>query len=185
MNALELRKALKKKKPTFIRQEGWKKKKFKNSPKWRRPKGIHSKMRRMFKGRHACPSQGWRSPKEVRGLHPSGLIPVIVRNEKELSKIKENSGIIIAATVGKKKRLQIAKKAIELGIKVVNIDPKRFVEKVEQELKEKTKKKEAEAKIRKEEPKPVKETKKPEETPEEKKEREKREKEKILTKREL
>ena len=40
---LELRKRIKRKKPEFIRQDAHKKKSLES--KWRKPKGLHSKMR--------------------------------------------------------------------------------------------------------------------------------------------
>ena len=73
---IELRKAIKEKKPIFIRQDNPKRKKL--SYKWRKPKGIHSKIRHHFKGRRKMPSPGYKSPAAVRGFHSSGLKIVYV-----------------------------------------------------------------------------------------------------------
>ncbi|USS40862.1 50S ribosomal protein L32e [Thermococcus aggregans] len=118
---LRIRARLKKKKPKFLRQEWWRFPKFKNDPKWRRPKGTDSKMRLKLKGKARSPSIGWSSPKAVRGLHPSGYEEVLVHNVKELEAIDPTrQAARIARTVGKRKRLMIIERAKELGIKVLN-----------------------------------------------------------------
>ncbi|AMM54418.1 MULTISPECIES: 50S ribosomal protein L32e [Thermococcaceae] len=118
---LRVRARLKRKKPKFLRQEWWRYPKFKNDPKWRRPKGIDSKMRLKLKGKPRSPSIGWSSPRLVRGLHPSGYEEVLVHNVKELEKLDpKRQAARIAHTVGRKKRIEILKRAEELGIKVLN-----------------------------------------------------------------
>jgi len=114
---LRIRAKIKRKKPRFLRQEWW----FKNNPKWRRPKGIDSKMRLKKKGKARSPSIGWSSPKAVRGLHPSGYEEVLVHNVKELEAIDPTrQAARIAGTVGARKREAIMARAKELGVKVLN-----------------------------------------------------------------
>jgi large subunit ribosomal protein L32e len=109
----------KKVKPKFRRQEWFQVKRL--GEKWRKPRGLDSKMRLCKKGKPAMPSIGYRSPKEVRGLHPSGLVEVMVRNPKELEKIDPKRHVArIASAVGRRKRSAIIKRAQELKIKVVN-----------------------------------------------------------------
>ncbi len=116
---LKLREELKRKKPKFRRQEWHRYKRL--GEKWRRPKGRHSKMRRKLKGKPKMPNPGYRSPKKVRGLHPSGYEEVLVYNPKDLEKIDpERQAARIASRVGKRKRREILKKAEELGIVVLN-----------------------------------------------------------------
>lgn len=118
---LRLRAKLKRKKPKFLRQEWWRFDKFKNDPKWRRPKGTDSKMRMKLKGKARSPSIGWSSPRLVRGLHPSGYEDVLVHNVKELEMLDpQRQAARIAHTVGKRKRMAIIERAKELGIKVLN-----------------------------------------------------------------
>ena len=65
---------------------------------------------------------GYRGPKEVRGLHPSGFEEVMIFNVADLKKIDPNKQAIrIGGTVGTKKRLEIAKKANELEIRILNM----------------------------------------------------------------
>src|SRR3989344_9388886 len=91
---LEIRKELKERKPEFIRQDNPKRKKL--NYKWRKPKGIHSKIRHHFKGRRKMPSPGYKSPRKVKGLHSSGLKMIHVFSASDASKIrKETEGIII------------------------------------------------------------------------------------------
>lgn len=67
------------------------------------------------------PSIGYRAPKELRYLHPSGFKEVLVYNVDDLQKIDASKEAVkIAHTVGKKKRSEILKKAEELKIKVLN-----------------------------------------------------------------
>ncbi len=87
--------------------------------KWRRPKGIDSKKRIERKDKGPVVKIGYRTPRVIRGLHPSGYPEVIVYNPWELEGL---SGVVvrIARTVGARKRAQILEKAKELGLKVVN-----------------------------------------------------------------
>jgi large subunit ribosomal protein L32e len=118
---LELRKKLKSKKPEFLRHLWWKKPKFKNDPKWRKPKGTDNKMRLKKKGYPPLVEIGYRGPKLVRGLHPSGKKPVVIHNPKELEKLDPETHIIyIGGDVGLRKRIEIMKIAYEKGFKVAN-----------------------------------------------------------------
>ncbi|MEM4646039.1 MAG: eL32 family ribosomal protein, partial [Zestosphaera sp.] len=67
------------------------------------------------------PSSGFGTPREIRGLHPSGLRPVVVHNVKELESLNPSEVIVyVGRTVGKRKRAEIINKARELGILVAN-----------------------------------------------------------------
>ncbi len=118
---LNVRKERKSRKPVFLRYLWWKFPKFKNQYKWRKPKGNDNKMRLHWKGYPAVVSIGYRSPEQVRGLHPSGFEIVIVHSVKDLESVNpQKQAIYIARTVGLKKRLEIIRKAKELGIKILN-----------------------------------------------------------------
>ncbi len=116
---LKIRDKIKKKKPKFRRQEWFRKKGL--GKKWRKPRGLHSKLRRHKKTRGALPSPGYGSPAEVRGLNKQGLREVIVNNLEDIQKINSSEEIaIIASTVGKKKKIEIMEFAINNNIKVGN-----------------------------------------------------------------
>lgn len=103
----------------FVRRGVHDKKKLSSS--WRMPKGQHNKMRRQLKAKGALPTPGFGSPALVRGLHPSGYREVLVHNEKLLEGLNPASEAIrIGGTVGMRKRESIQKKALELGLKVLN-----------------------------------------------------------------
>ena len=183
---LKIRKYIKKKKPRFLAQDIHKKKKIKK--RWRKPRGLHSKIRLGKKGYRKKPKRGYRSPKQVRGMHKKGLTPILVDNVQKLKGFdNEKQGIIIKKSVGKKKKIKMIKLCEEKNITILNIkDPKEFVEKIKEKIK--TKKKLRTEKIKKKEAKkPVKPKKigkkKEEISEEEKRKKEKEEKDKILTKR--
>lgn len=181
-NLLELRKQIKKKKPHFLRQNAGKLSKLRNV--WRQPKGMHSKMRKKLRSYKKHPSPSYSSPKKVRGLTPEGFIPMIINNSSEL---KDQKAIIISGKVGLRKRVEIAKKALQLKIKILNLkNPDKFVNEIKEQLtkkKEEKKKKLEERKKSKQEAVKKTETKQKEETPEEKEKREKEEKRKLLEQR--
>ncbi|MBI2650454.1 50S ribosomal protein L32e [Candidatus Woesearchaeota archaeon] len=183
-NILEIRKGMKERKPDFIRQDN--PKRMKVNDKWRKPKGIHSKIRHKFKGRRKMPSPGYKSPKKAKGLHSSGQMIAGVSSMSDLIKIrKESEGAVIAKSVGMKKRLEILKRARELNINILNLNVDEQIKKIEDFIS--SKKKKATAEVKKAEAGAKEEAEKPKEKAElsdkDKKEIEKKEQDKILTKR--
>ena len=118
MDDLKLRLKMKRKKPVFLRRGGGIFRRL--GLKWRKPKGIHSKLRQHKREAGKIVRSGYGSPRSVKGLHPSGFKEVLVFNVKDLGKIRQGEAARIAANVGKKKRLEMMKKAEELKIKVLN-----------------------------------------------------------------
>ena len=119
MRLLRVRAEKKKRKPDFIRQESWRYVRIK--PRWRRPRGIDSKMRLKKKGKPKLPNIGYKSPELVRGIHPSGFREKLVYNVKDLEGIDPAKvAVRIGGSVGKRKRMEIIRRADELGIKVLN-----------------------------------------------------------------
>lgn len=117
--SLEKRATISRRRPAFKRQEWFRYVKLGES--WRRPKGIHSKMRRNLKRRPPVVDIGFRGPKEVRGLHPSGFEEVFIYNVDGLENVNSKTQAVrIGGTVGTKKRIIIQDKAKELGIRVLN-----------------------------------------------------------------
>ncbi len=116
---LRIRNKMNQKRPKFRRQEWFRYKRLGTA--WRKPRGKHSKMREHKGYRPPVVDSGYRGPKKVRGLHPSGFKEVLVYNVKDLEKVDpEREAIRIASRVGVKKRTVIEKKAEELKIRVLN-----------------------------------------------------------------
>ncbi|MEM4077224.1 MAG: eL32 family ribosomal protein, partial [Metallosphaera sp.] len=66
---------------------------------------------------------GFRAPKSIRYLHPSGLREVVVNNVGDLEKLKDVRQTVIvriSSSVGLRKRLDIIKRANEIGLRVCN-----------------------------------------------------------------
>ena len=186
--SLKIRAAIKRKKPHFIREESSKIKKLSRIG-WRKPRGWHNKMRHGFKGHRRCVEVGWGSPREVKGLHRSGMEMVVVFNPKQLEAINsEKQGIIIGSTVGARKKIEIINAALKNKIAILNYrEPVKFIESTMQALKqakEEREKKKEQKKKKEAAPKKSIEQKveKPELTDEEKKKEEKKEMDKLLIK---
>jgi large subunit ribosomal protein L32e len=117
--ALVFRDAKNDARPAFKRQEWFRYARL--GEKWRKPRGIHSKMRRHLSYRAPVVSIGFRGPKMVRDYHPSGFQEVMVYNPGQVDKVDPKvQAIRIGGTVGGKKRMAITEKADELGIRILN-----------------------------------------------------------------
>ncbi len=118
---LELRRKIKSAKPEFHRYLWWKKPAFKNDLKWRKPKGIDNKARLKLKGYPPLVEVGYRAPRAVRGLHPTGLKPVVVHSLSELEGLDPLKHIVyVASTTGLRNKLKIVEEAEKRGFKVAN-----------------------------------------------------------------
>lgn len=187
---LELRNMLKRKKPRFRGQENYKKVRIKE--RWRKPKGLNSKVRQNKAGKPAQVSSGYRSPRLVRGLTRDGLRPIMVHCLSDLAKIKsKEEGIVISANVGTRKKIDIIKEAQKKGMVIINIkNPDEYLKRIEDKIK--LRKEARKKKIEEKKKEDKKTAKKSEEkglaekvSDEEKKEIEKKEKDKLLIKREV
>ena len=117
--ALSKRNAANRKRPAFKRQNWFRYKRL--GQKWRRPRGMHSKMRTRRKYRPPVASISYRGPAAARGLHPSGFAEVVVHRPADLEAIDpQREAARIAATVGDRKREVIETRAAELKIRVLN-----------------------------------------------------------------
>src|SRR5213593_1671709 len=116
---LAFRSAKNAQRPKFRRQEWFRYSKFDDA--WRKPQGGQSKLRRHFGYRWNLPSIGYRGPRAVRGLHPSGFQEVLVHNERQLDGLDAaKQAVRIAHAVGTRKRELIEKTCDEKGLRVLN-----------------------------------------------------------------
>ena len=188
---LQQRRLTKSKKPVFLRQDANRNKSLVKN--WRKPKGMHSKMRLHLRGRRASPSPGYASPRAVRGLTREGLQEVHVYNIKDLHTFNPQTQIIVFGNIGLRNKIGLLKVCLEKKYAVAQIkDISAFMKKVESDLAaRKTKKKHSEEnknKVKEEVSKKTKDVKQekkeeiPSEAQEETKKGEKSEKIKVLEK---
>jgi len=117
---LRLRLQIKRKKPEFVRIDQWRYKRIEDSG-WRNQRTLDNKIRRKWKGWPKPVEVGYRKPAAVRGLHPSGFVEVLVHRPEDLAGLDPKvHAVRIGRTVGLRKRLEIVKKARELGFYVLN-----------------------------------------------------------------
>ena len=109
-------------------------KRRKNKLKWRKPTGRDNKMRDKRRGYPASVSIGYQKDRKLEGSI-EGKKAILVRNEKEIEKIKKNE-IAILGKVGKKKKIELAKKAKEMKIEIYKMNIDKFLKLNEKEKKE-------------------------------------------------
>jgi large subunit ribosomal protein L32e len=110
-------------------------KKRKKKQIWKRPTGRDNKMREKRRGYPIIVSVGYQGEKKVKGKL-QGKKPIIVKNLQDLKNLKKEE-IGIVGSIGKKKRIEIAKKAKEMKINLYNMNPSAFLKKNEKKKKEK------------------------------------------------
>jgi len=178
---LELRNDIKRDKPKFRRQD-WFLKGL--NEKWRKPKGLDSKLRARRRGKGAVVSPGYGSPSKAKGLSREGLKFVFVRNLKELDAVGKDNLIVLNGRLGARKKIEILNKIKEKKLNLFNFKDlekaiKKFIDifDARKKQKEEKKKKKTQKESEKEKAKPKEEKK---ETEDEKKKREQEEKRKVL-----
>ncbi len=113
----------------------------KKKQKYRKAKGVDSKIRLKMKGHPVRISIGFRSEKKKRGLI-KGLKPVMIYNLDDLKNLKEKE-IAIIAKIGDKKKIEIAEQAQKGKIKLLNLNPEKFLKEIEDKSKKAKEKREA------------------------------------------
>jgi len=124
---LAVRAEKKAKQPKFVRH-AWHRKIRLNDGTWRRPRGLHNKMRLRWKSRGDPVEIGWRSPSEVRGLSKDGKKIHLVSSLRDMNTLEpEIHALVLASSIGNKKRLVIMEEAKKQGFKILNIDVQKRV----------------------------------------------------------
>lgn len=109
---------------------------------WRRPRGRDNKMREKRRGYPSIVSIGYRKKSAERKSI------IVIKNAKDLEKYSKKSYLVLG-NVGKKKKIEILKKAQEMKISIQNINARKFLEKQEKIAKKKIGKKEEKFKSKK------------------------------------
>ncbi|MEK6978822.1 MAG: eL32 family ribosomal protein [Candidatus Micrarchaeota archaeon] len=107
---------------------------------WRKPKGIDNKKRVRLYHTGASPRVGYKNTESLRFLHPRGMKEILVHNVHELANLKDIL-VRIAAGVGGKKRAEIAKKAGEMKLTLLNFKSEQNIAEMKKKESEKTGKK--------------------------------------------
>ena len=110
-------------------------KKRKKKQIWRKPKGRDNKMREKRKGRPAVVKIGYRRQDKKENI-------LRIYNIKDLDKVRKED-ILILGKIGRKKKIEIMKKAEEKKLNFLGINTGRFLKENEFKKKEETSKKDA------------------------------------------
>ena len=95
---------------------------------WRKPKGRDNKMREKRKGYPSVVSIGYKKDKKDKKNQ------IIILNLNDLEKVKKNMEIILG-NIGKKKKIEILKKAQEKKIEISKINVSKLLKKIEKSKK--------------------------------------------------
>ena len=116
---MAIRREINDRKPNFRRQEWFRYQRLGTA--YRKPKGLHSKMRKNLKYRSPRARVGYGKPAKVAGLHPSGFQEILVFSVKDLRKVNPKTHAArIGHSVGTKKRIEIEEEADNRGIRILN-----------------------------------------------------------------
>lgn len=118
--ALAKRRLIKGKNPKFVRQESWRYDRIK--PRWRKPKGVDNHQRKQkSRGRPGLVKIGYGGPREAKHLHPSGYTDNLVYRVEDLEGLDPSrDGVRLGHSVGRRKRIAVVKRAIEMKFKIFN-----------------------------------------------------------------
>lgn len=115
---LALRKKISAKRPHF-RHFDWQKRKEVGT-RWRRPRGLHNKMRKGVWGKPATVNPGYRGPVAVRGLSQEGLVRSLVYTVSEVAKLDAKKHAVIVGSMGGRMRVAVLGECKKKGITVLN-----------------------------------------------------------------
>lgn len=123
------------KNPTFVRQDAYNIKSLKIA--WRKPRGMHSKVRMSILGHRALVKVGYRNPASIR--HTFKNLPLLyIHNSRELEAAPQPAAIILAANLSRKKKAVFVQRALEKKLVIANLNPEKFLEKFQQAAPKKT-----------------------------------------------
>jgi large subunit ribosomal protein L32e len=119
---MRIRVLMERREPRWMRMDEWRFLRIAHRESWRRPKGNDNKIRLEIKGYPKRVKVGYGKPRLVRNLHPTGFKLVIVHRPEDVDKVDPTrEAIVIGRTVGLRKRVEIVRRAIERGVRVINV----------------------------------------------------------------
>jgi large subunit ribosomal protein L32e len=119
---MRIRVLMERREPRWMSMDGWRFLRVAHRESWRRPKGNDNKIRLEIKGYPKRVKIGYGKPRLVRNLHPTGFKLVIVHRPEDVDKVDPTKeAIVIGRTVGLRKRIEIVRRAIEKGVRVINV----------------------------------------------------------------
>ncbi len=119
--ALAVKRKLRSSTPKFQRHANYRKVRL--DKRWKKPRGLHNKQRDNKRGSSPRPSDGYRTPPSVRGLHISGLEMVHVSQVAQLASINKETQAVVVASVGGKRQREILEACMKAGLRVLNHKP--------------------------------------------------------------
>ena len=119
---MRVRVLMERREPRWMSMDEWRFLRVVHRESWRRPKGDDNKIRLEIKGYPKRVKVGYGKPRLVRNLHPTGFKLVIVHRPEDVDKVDPTKeAIVIGRTVGLRKRIEIVRRAIERGVRVINV----------------------------------------------------------------
>jgi large subunit ribosomal protein L32e len=98
--------------------------------KWRKPKGRDNKMRERRRGYSTSPHIGLKRNDAYK------KDTILLNNFNDLKIAKAGSEVVLGSTIGRKKRFEIAREAQKKGIKILNLNVKKFLKSFEEKKEE-------------------------------------------------
>ncbi|MFP3297246.1 MAG: 50S ribosomal protein L32e [Vulcanisaeta sp.] len=119
---MRVRVLMERREPRWMSMDEWRFLRVAHRESWRRPKGDDNKIRLEIKGYPKRVKIGYGKPRLVRNLHPTGFKLVTVHRPEDVDKVDPTrEAIVIGRTVGLRKRVEIVRRAIERGVRVINV----------------------------------------------------------------
>jgi len=119
---MRIRVLMERREPRWMSMDEWRFLRIAHRESWRRPKGNDNKIRLEIKGYPKRVKIGYGKPRLVRNLHPTGFKLVTVHRPEDVDKVDPTKeAIVIGRTVGLRKRIEIVRRAIERGVRVINV----------------------------------------------------------------
>lgn len=108
--------------------------------KYRKARGRDNKVRLKMKGHLRNVDIGFKNEKSKRGLI-EGKKPVLIYNLNDLNRLKEKE-VGIIGKIGNRKRIEIADYCLKNKVRLLNLNPEKFLAEIEEQKKKKKKEKE-------------------------------------------